>query len=144
MADNEFAGSALYLAWIYSGGTVALNTEFRTFNWSPTLNFIDATAGADTYERILASYGVGGDIAFSMLAQTNGTAILTALARATKGTLIYAPAGTANNAVSYSIPAYSQGPSWNQPFNDVVEITNNFRQYAVETQSYWASGTIVA
>jgi hypothetical protein len=143
MADNEFAGSALYLAWVYSGGTVALNTEFRTFNWSPTLNFIDATAGADTYERILASYGVGGDIAFSMLAQTDGTAIATALARATKGTLIYGPAGTANNALAYSIPAYSQGPSWNQPFNDVVEITNNFRQYAVETQSIWASGTVV-
>ena len=100
MADNEFAGSALYLAWIHSGGTVALNTEFRTFNWSPTLNFIDATAGADTYERVLASYGVGGDISFSMLAQTDGTAIATALARATKGTLVYGPAGTANGAIA--------------------------------------------
>ena len=142
MADNEFAGSAMYLQWVSTAGTVALNTEFRTFNWSPTLNFIDATAGADTYERILPSYGVGGDIAFSMVAQSDGTALAAALARATQGTLLYGPAGTANNALAYSIPAYSNGPSWNEPFNDVVEITNNFRQYAVETRSHWSSGTI--
>jgi hypothetical protein len=143
MADNEFAGSALYLLWTSDAGTVVLNTEFRTFNWSPTLNFIDATAGADTYERILASYGVGGDIAFSMVAQSDGTAYATALARQAKGTLTYGPAGTANGALAYLIPAYSQGPSWNQPFADVVEITNNFRQYAAETQSTWNSGTVV-
>ena len=142
MADNEYAGSALYLAWIHPGGTIELQAEFRTFNWSPTLNFIDATAGADTYERILASYGVGGDIAFSMVAQFDGTAYAVALERQTKGTLIYAPAGTADNYVAYTIPAYSQGPSYNQPFNDVVEITNNFRQYAAETRSIWASGTV--
>ena len=47
MADNEYAGSAMYLAWIHPGGTTTLQTEFRNFSWQPTLNFIDATAGAD-------------------------------------------------------------------------------------------------
>lgn len=143
MADNEYAGSALYLAWIYSGGTVTLQADFRTFNWSPSLNFIDATAGADTYERILTSYGVGGDIAFSMVAQTDGTLLATALARQTQGTLVYGPAGTVDGYLAYLIPAYSQGPAYNQPFNDVVEITNNFRQYAVETKTTWSGGATV-
>lgn len=139
---TEFAGSALYLAWIYSGGTVTLQTDFRNFSWQPTLNFIDATAGADTYENLLTSYGVGADIPVTMLAQNNGTALAAALARQTQGTLLYAPAGTANNEIAYKIPAYSQGPQWNQPFNDVVEMNVNFRQYAAETRSYWASGTV--
>ena len=142
MADNEYAGSAMYLAWVYSGGTTVLQTEFRQFNWSPTLNFIDATAGADTFERILTSYGVGGDISFSMVAQSDGTAILAALARQTQGTLVYGPAGTANNTAAFRIPAYSQGPQWNEPFDDVVELSCQFRQYAAETRSYGSSGTI--
>jgi hypothetical protein len=143
MADNEFAGSAMYLKWTSTAGTVELQADFRQFNWSPALNFIDATAGADTYERVLTSYGVGGDISFTMVAQTDGTAIAEALARQARGTLLYAPAGTANGMLAYSIPAYSQGPQWNQPFDNVVEITNNFRQYAAESRSTWNSGTVV-
>jgi hypothetical protein len=142
MADNEYAGSAMYLAWVYSGGTVTLQSDFRQFDWSPTLNFIDATAGADTYERLLPSYGVGGDINLNMLAQSDGTTLATALARQTQGTLVYGPSGTANGYLAYSIPSYSQGPQWNQPFDNVVEMNCTFRQYAVETQSTWNSGTV--
>lgn len=143
MADNEFAGSAMYLAWLYSGGTVELQSDFRQFDWSPTLNFIDATAGADTYERLLPSFGTGGDITLNMVAQTDGTVLAAALARQTQGTLLYGPAGTIDNRIAYSIPAYAQGPQWNQPFNDVVEMNVSFRQYAVETRSHWNGGTIV-
>jgi hypothetical protein len=144
MANNEFAGSAMYLAWVYSGGTVTLHADFTQFDWSPSLNFIDVTAGADTYERLLPSYGVGGDMTLNTYAQSDGTALATALARQTQGTLVYGPAGTANNAIAYSIPAYSQGPQWNQPFDGGVEMNCTFRQYAAESQSYWGSGTVVA
>jgi hypothetical protein len=143
MADNEFAGSAMYLAWIYPGGTVTLQSDFRNFSWQPNLNFIDATAGADTYERLLPSYGTGADIPLEMLAQTDGTVLATALARQTKGTLLYGPAGTGNARIAYRIPAYSQGPQWVQPFADVVQMNCNFRQYAVETKGHWLGGTAI-
>jgi hypothetical protein len=143
MADNEFAGSAMYLKWTSTAGTVVLQSDFRAFEWSPTLNFIDATAGADTFERMLPSYGVGGDISLTMVAQYDGTAIATALARQAQGTLLYAPAGTADGYLAYSIPAYSQGPQYSQPFDNVVELTVNFRQYGPETKSTWNSGTVV-
>jgi hypothetical protein len=143
MADNEYAGSAMYLQWTSTAGTVTLQSDFRAFEWAPTLNFIDATAGADTFERMLTSYGVGGDISLTMVAQYDGTAIAEALARQAKGTLLYAPAGTANGYLAYSIPAYSQGPQYSQPFDNVVELTVNFRQYAAESRSTWNSGTVV-
>jgi len=142
MADKEFAGSALYLAWVYSGGTVTLQGDFRNFSWAPTLNFIDATAGADTFEHLLPSFGTGADIPVEMVAQSDGTALATALARQTQGTLLYGPAGTADNAIAYKIPAYSQGPQWSQPYADVVMMNCNFRQYAVEVQSHWTSGAV--
>ena len=130
----EFAGSALYLGWSHSGGTVVLKTNYRSFSWAPTLNFIDATAGADTYETLLTSYGTGGEFSCETLAQTGGTALAAALDRQKKGTVIYGPEGSVSGSLRYLIPAYSTGPQWNQPFNDVVTLTANWRQYAAETR----------
>lgn len=131
----EYAGSAMYLAWVYSGGTVVLDADARTFDWTPTLNFIDATAGKDTFENILPSYGVGGDFSAELLAQTDGTVLITALARQTLGTLVYGPEGTVTGKIRYTIPAFSEGPQWSSPFDDVTTITANWRQNAAEGQS---------
>ena len=133
----EYAGSAMSLDWIYSGGTVSLEGDFRTFNWSPSLNWIDATAGQDTYEVLLPSYGTGADITCTLVAQSDGTALLTSLDRQTAGTLIFGPEGTVSGKVKYTIPATSAGPQWSTPFNDVTEITANWRQTAVETRTTW-------
>jgi hypothetical protein len=132
---SAFAGSALNLQWVYSGGTVQLETDFRNFGWTPSLNFIDATAGADTYEELLASYGTGVEIPVTMVLQADGTALLAALDRQTAGTLIYGPEGTANGKPKYTIPATSSGPQFSQPFDDIVEITANFRQTAAEQRA---------
>jgi hypothetical protein len=130
----EYAGSALYLGWSYSGGTIALAANFRTFSWAPTMNFIDATAGADTYENLLTSYGTGGEFSVETLAQTAGTALAAALDRQTKGTVIFGPEGNTAGKLRYLIPSYSTGPQWNTPFNDVSTLTANWRQYAAETR----------
>lgn len=130
----EFAGSAAYLGWKHSAGTIALHADFRTFSWAPTMNFIDATAGSDTYEQLIKSYGTGGEFSAELLAQTGGTALAAKLDRGTKGTVIYGPEGSTAGKLRYRIPAYSTGPQWNQPFNDVVTLTANWRQYAAETR----------
>jgi len=74
-------------------------------------------------------------LAVTLVAQSDGTVLLAALDRSTAGTLVYAPEGTATGKTKYTIPATSSGPQWSQPFNDVTEITANFRQTAVETRS---------
>ena len=131
----EYAGSAMYLAWVYSGGTVILDADSRNFTWAPTLNWIDATSGKDTYEVLLPSFGTGQDISVPLVAQVDGTALLTAIARQTAGTLVYGPEGTATGKVKYSIPGTSAGPQWASPFNDVTEVTVNFKQTAVEVKA---------
>lgn len=130
----EYAGSAMYLGWKYSGGTIAIHTNARSFAWAPGMNFIDATAGADTYEVLLVSYGTGGEFSTETLAQTAGTLLAAAVARGTKGTVLYGPEGNASGKLRYSIPAFSTGPQWNSPFNDVTTLTINWRQNAAETR----------
>ena len=131
----EYAGSAAYIAWIHAGGTTTLHQDQRTFDWTPTLNFIDATAGQDTYENLFPSYGVGGDFSTELLAQSDGTVIINSLDRGARGTVVFGPEGSVAGKIKYSIPAYSEGPQWATPFDDVVTITANWRQYAAETRS---------
>jgi hypothetical protein len=134
MPNSPYAGSAMYLGWVYSGGTVEIHTNFRNFNWSHDLNYIDATAGADQYEVLLGSYGTGQDITATVVGQVGGSVILTAAGRNVAGTLIYGPEGNATGKLKYSIPATSKGASFSQAYNSVNEITLQWRQTSVETE----------
>lgn len=132
---TAFSGSALYLAWVYSGGTVTLQGDFRQFEWTPSLSLIDSTAGADTFREYIPGIGESGNIALSMVMQQNGTALIQALAKGNQGTLIYGPEGTASGKPKSTIPAISKGPAYTQPYDDVVEFKVEFQQSAAHTDA---------
>jgi len=136
----RFSGSAMHLAWIWTGGTINLHSEFREFSYSPTLSLIDASAGSDTFRNYLPGIGEGGDISLTMVMptySTGGTALLAALASGNQGTLIYGPEGTATGRPKVTIPAFSRGPSFTQPYDDVVELMCGFQQSsAASTAAY--------
>jgi len=132
-----FSGSALYLAWVWSGGTVTLHGDFRQFDWTPTLSLIDSTAGADTFREYIGGIGEGGDISLSCVMQASGTALITALARANAGTILYGPEGTASGKPKSTIPAISKGPAYSQPYDDIVEFKVSWQQSAAETNATW-------
>lgn len=134
---SRFSGSALYLAWVHSGGTSLLHSDFRQFSYQPTLSLIDASAGSDSFRQYIAGIGEGGDISLTMVLPQNGTAILSATARATTGTLLFGPEGTATGKPKYTIPAMSKGPAFNQSYDDIVEVTIGFQQTSQETQATW-------
>jgi hypothetical protein len=119
MADKEFAGSALYAQWIHSGGTLLLHAENRNFNYVENIETIDATAGSDAYRRKLSSFK-NATASMSMTAQTDGTALLTALAAGTRGTLIFGEAGTVTGSPKTTLPAMSLGITRTVPYADVV------------------------
>jgi hypothetical protein len=125
---NEFAGSALYLSWVHSGGTTVLNTDFRTVSFTPTLELIDATAGADAYRQSIASFS-SANFTFSGIFPSNGTAIMQALKEGTTGTITYSPAGTATNSPKIIMPAICEGATYSQPYNDIVEISASWASF---------------
>ena len=130
-----FSGSALHLSWVWSGGTVTLHGDFRQFSWTPTLSLVESTAGSDTFREFIPGIGEGGDISCSMVMQSGGTALIAALARGNAGTQIYGPEGTATNAPKSTIPAISKGPSYSQPYDDIVEFAVSWQQSAAEINS---------
>lgn len=132
-----FSGSALYLAWVYSGGTITLHGDFRQFDWTPSLSLIESTAGADTFREYISGIGEGGDIGVSLVMQTGSTALLSALARGVSGTILYGPEGTATGKPKSIIPAISKGPAYSQPYDDIVELKISWQQSAAETQTTW-------
>lgn len=125
---NEFGGTAFYGTWIWSGGTVVLNTDYRNFNYTPSITFMDASAGADVAPNRL-SYMKDGAVSCNMLMLNNmGTAVVAAFAEGVTGTLIWGEAGTASGAPKVTLPAISQGMTRDTPYSDVVTITVNWLQ----------------
>jgi hypothetical protein len=134
MPANAYAGSAQHLEWVYSGGTVTLHLRSREFNWDNSLEFIDATAGRDTFEYLLGAIGRGQTIEIPIVAQTGqGTVYEAAFAKNVSGSLIYGPEGAVAGKQKYTIPGLAEGPSWSSPYNDVTIFTAKIRQNAEYT-----------
>lgn len=136
MANNEFAGSALYAHWIWSGGTIVLSTENRNFSFNETLETIDATAGSDATRRKIASFK-NATASMTYTAQNDGTALLTALAAGVVGTLIFGEAGSVAGKPKTTMPAISLGINRSVPYADVVTYDISWESNADRTYGVW-------
>jgi len=133
---TAFAGSALYAQWVWSGGTTVLSGDYRTLNVNQSMEFIDSTAGADTYREKIASFS---DIqaTWTSVMQTGATALFTATAAGVTGTLTVGPSGTATGQPKIIMPSVSQGPSINASYSDIVEFSATFQGSSAPTFSGW-------
>jgi len=127
MAENNITGKAAVINWVWTGGTLALNGDYRSISASEDVALAETTAGNDAYRTYIATIK-GASIDYRGLFPTNtaGTAIMGALAAGNSGTLIVYPEGTATGNLSRSYPAISTGPKLNVPYSDVVEISCSF------------------
>ena len=125
---GEFAGSALVATWTTSTGTTNLQTDFRNVSYTPSLELIDATAGADQYRQSLPSFS-GAEFSFAGIFPNTGTILQAQLKEGMIGTILYQPAGTALGFTKITMPAISMGAAYNQPYNDIVEIACTFTVY---------------
>lgn len=127
----EYAGSAVVVQWIHSGGTLTMSGETRSCNISPSIEKIDATAGSDTDKVFLPSFSEW-EVSWEGVAQNNATAATsgTAYAQALKpgvtGTVNVGPFGTAGSALKYSMPAFCNGASIAIPYADVTTISTSW------------------
>ena len=130
MADNEFAGSALYAEWITVDSTVTISTEFRNFTFTDSGENIDATAGADIYRRTLDSFQTCSVTASWLMQNTQGSVEVTSLRKGAIGTLNWGEAGsaTAGTPIKRTMPAKVDSSTWTTPYNDVVSIDCTWMQ----------------
>jgi len=123
----KITGKNLVATWAYSGGTVDLNTDFRTLSINPNIDLAETTAGADTDKTYIATIK-DATIEWSGLYQSKGTALMNALEAGTGGTLIIYPEGTASGYPKETYPAIAMGAKINVPYADVVEISCTFQK----------------
>lgn len=132
-----FSGSALDIKWLYGAGTTLLNTDFRTFNYNPSGDLIDQSAGSDANKTYIGGLK-DGRAAFSGLLQgaavAGGTVMAATLAELNSGTLIWSPEGTAAGKSKYTMPAISLGAAFTYPYNDVVTVACDFQQNGARTE----------
>ena len=118
----EYAGKSLHVEF---GGT-DLSGDFRRMTTTESQNLADATAGSDTY-RTYVSTVTDGSADVELVDQTDGSALWTAIAPGTEGTLIWAPYGTASGKAKYTVDAIVGDRGRELPYDDVVTTTATFQ-----------------
>ncbi len=120
----RYTGKDLVVIWAYSGGSVSLESEFRTFSTSESGDHADASAGNDTYRDKLptladASAQYDGLDTNDATGTTNWDAVQLHQA----GTLYWYPLGTASAKPKHSAAAFVNQRDREFPYDDVVTIT---------------------
>lgn len=133
----SYSGSALYCAWISAaGGTTVLSGDYRTFTFDTSVNVLDGTAGADTTrERLVGLKDYNWSL--TIVQQASGTAIISALAEGQLGTLNVGPEGNTAGKQKLVFPSITSAIRWNQPYNDIVEVTISGQANGAWSQSTW-------
>jgi hypothetical protein len=125
MTTEFVSGPLMKLSWIYSGGTLSLDGDYRTCKFTPSVDIVDGTAGADANKvKYMGMKDATADI--TLVAQTGGTALNSALDAGVGGTLIIQPEGTATGKPKITFPSFSGGASYEYPYNDVAVLSCTF------------------
>lgn len=137
MANNEFAGSALYAHWIHPSGTIVLSNDFRTWSYTDQGEQIDATAGADPARRYINSFSTG-QVTCSFLMQSDmGTADVNGLARGIEGTLVFGEAGSVAGKPKITLPSRVDSSTRDAPYNDVASWNVTWSQNGARVAATW-------
>lgn len=128
-----FTGKDLVLKWTYTSGTITMNTDFQDFVYTPSIDFHEATAGADVSKSRVAGLK-DGVVSYKGLLQAGDLpAWGTAMALGMAGTITYYPEGTAAGKYAGTIPALCQGLAHHLVYNALVEANVSWLQNGDES-----------
>ena len=116
-SDTGATGRAFYLLW----NTTVLDTNYRTFNTSDTLDLIDQTAGDDTRKTYLSGL-TDGSASATIKYKAGDTAIWAALATGTSGTLHWGEEGSVSGKPHHYAAALVTGRSQAVNYNDLIVV----------------------
>ena len=133
---STFAGSSLVVTWIQAAATTILTGDHKSLTYTPSIAFIDSTAGADAQKTYIAGVK-DGNATFNGVFQSGtgsgGTSTFSTVTEGAAGTLQWIPEGTTGG--TSSMPAFSQGAQYSYPYDNVVEVTVNFQQNGARTDN---------
>jgi len=132
-----FAGSSLAVAWIQAAATTTLTGDHKSCSYTPSINLIDCTAGADPNKTYIPGVK-DGTWTFNANMQSGtgagGTTAYTTVAEGNVGTLWIYPEGLTAGKSYIAIPSITQGAAYSWPYDNVVEVTVNGQQKGARTE----------
>ena len=128
------AGPTMVLTWTQAAATTLLAADYRACTWTPTVAYVDSSAGSDTHITRLAALK-DSTCAITLVGQTAGTAMATALAVGNVGTLTIQPEGTASGKRKIIMPAICDGAVMEFPYAEIVAISVGFTGNGAFTDS---------
>lgn len=134
----RYSGKDLHIIWQYSGGTVELNTDYRSLEESEEMQTADSTAGPDevvTEQPIRVEPSVSVELLDND--SSAGQAIWAALAPGTSGTLVWSPRGTAMGMPKREFPCYVKSRSRPFAHDDITSISVEFGALGPITDGTW-------
>lgn len=120
-ANTSFIGNLAVVQWIWSGGTIALQGDYRKLDLTTSVKEAVTTAGSDAREGRLPTIK-DFKAAVSLVARQAGTAVLAGLAEGVSGTLIVGPEGTATGKPKTTASAICQGADQHYLYSDTSLI----------------------
>lgn len=131
----EFYGGSASIQFVYGAGTAQLSGNYRQVQYSPSVELLEITAGADAAKTYLPAQK-DGQVTVSGLEDTGGTVgnvAGTLLLEGVSGTLILGPQGTTAGLPKYTIPVISLGIQRNYQYNAPSEFSITFQQNGTRT-----------
>jgi hypothetical protein len=125
------------ISWVTSSGTTTFSADWRSFQFSPSQDKYESTAGtqnAKTY--ITGSKDFTAQYGGLHPTGAGGTAMLTQCTMGQAGTLTFQSQGTAVGMPKIVMPCFiTNEPVTNFQYNGLVEVSISFQGNGVYTQS---------
>jgi len=110
---------------------VLLHGDFTVFDYSPSIDLVDQSAGVDTNKTYLTTLKDGKaslTTNFQSGTAVGGTASFSRVYEGASGTVVWSPEGTAAAKPKYTIPAIAMGAVFSYPYAGLVEAKCDFQQ----------------
>lgn len=107
-------------------GSTTLSSDWRTFTPQEEIGLADASAGNDTNRTYLTTLK-DGKASIELVGQAAGSALWTAVAPGTSGTLEWAPEGTASGKQRHYVNAIVMSRQREEPFDDIEVLKVDFQ-----------------
>ena len=126
MTTIALHGKNLDVQFIYPGGTISLNGDYRKADLNQTTDLLDQSAGADA-DRTFVPGIKDKQFQLTTVYQEGGTVLIDAIKDGTSGTLLVSPEGTATGKRKMTIPVLVASRTQPFAYDGLVEVSVTFQ-----------------
>jgi predicted secreted protein len=134
------AGSTLHLRFVTPSGTADLQAKYRTAALKSANKLIDATSGADEWERFISgikNWDLSFEGVYNGASSPLGSADLVTFMALSSGTVTISPMGTTTGSIRYVGAFWTENVEQDMPYDELLTIKLTIKGSGALTVSTW-------